>query len=99
MLTPAMRSHNPRLDPVLKYWEWQRSARCRGEDPAIFFGADFERGTALRERHNLAKRICSECPVIAECRQHAALHGERFGVWGGLSEHERVKSARYARRH
>jgi WhiB family transcriptional regulator, redox-sensing transcriptional regulator len=97
-LGPATpRYRNPRPKPLAELWDWQRSARCRGEDPAIFFGEDFERGAALAARHKNAKQICAECPVMAECRQHAALHQEPFGVWGGLSEGERRRASRYGR--
>ena len=36
-----------------------------------------------------AKRVCASCEVRAECLQDALDRGERFGVWGGLSERER----------
>ena len=36
-----------------------------------------------------AKRVCAGCEVRAECLQEALDRGERFGVWGGLSERER----------
>jgi len=33
--------------------------------------------------------VCAGCAVRAECLQEALDRGERFGVWGGLSEGER----------
>jgi hypothetical protein len=35
------------------------------------------------------KRVCSECPVSDECLEEGM--AQKFGVWGGLSEHERRK--------
>ena len=35
-----------------------------------------------------ALRICSNCPVINECRKQGM--SEEFGVWGGLTRGERL---------
>lgn len=37
----------------------------------------------------VAKRICLQCPVVAECRADALQRHEAHGVWGGLSEADR----------
>lgn len=34
--------------------------------------------------------MCADCPVIDACRQHALEVQEQYGVWGGLSEEERL---------
>jgi WhiB family redox-sensing transcriptional regulator len=62
--------------------DWQERALCAQTDPEAFFP---EKGGSTKE----AKRICSRCPVRAECLDYALAHDERFGVWGGLSERER----------
>jgi WhiB family redox-sensing transcriptional regulator len=77
--------------PMLEYWSWQASARCRGEDPAMFFSPEGERGHARAMRQAQAKAICAECTVLAECRDHALRCREPFGVWGGIAEHERAE--------
>ena len=69
--------------------DWQERALCAQTDPEAFFP---EKGGSTRE----AKRICSGCEVRAECLEYALAHGERFGIWGGLSERERRRLKRRA---
>jgi WhiB family redox-sensing transcriptional regulator len=66
---------------------WQRSANCLGVDPDLFFP---ERGGSTRE----AKEVCRGCVVRQECLQYALDNGEKFGIWGGLSERERRRLRR-----
>ena len=61
---------------------WWFAGLCAQTDPELFFP---EKGGSVRE----AKAVCARCPVRAQCLEHALAHGERFGVWGGLSERER----------
>ena len=68
---------------------WADEARCLVAEPDTFFP---EKGGSTRE----AKRICSGCPVKAECLDYALENDERFGIWGGLSERERRKLRRLA---
>lgn len=62
--------------------KWREQAACRDVDPAIFFP---ERGEDTR----LAKSICAECPVVAECLDYALHAGLKFGIFGGKSERQR----------
>jgi WhiB family redox-sensing transcriptional regulator len=55
----------------------------------LFFSPDGERGSAKRRRERAAKAICASCPVREDCASYAIGNHERYGVWGGLSEHER----------
>jgi WhiB family redox-sensing transcriptional regulator len=61
---------------------WTEDAICPQIDTDLFFP---EKGGSTRE----AKSICARCPVTAECLEFALRNGERFGIWGGLSERER----------
>ncbi len=61
---------------------WQDYANCRGADADLFFP---ERGASTRK----AKAICAACEVKAECLESAIVNGEKFGIWGGMSERER----------
>ena len=68
-------------------------------DTAIFFHPDQERGQARLRRDELAKRICQHCPVLLECRRHALAVREPYGVWGGMTEHERQLALADGARH
>ena len=60
---------------------WQDYANCLGVDPDLFFP---ERGASTRE----AKEVCKGCVVREDCLEYALANGEKFGIWGGLSERE-----------
>lgn len=63
--------------------EWQSDALCAETDLEAFFP---EKGGSTRQ----AKAICASCDVKAQCLEYAMSgDGERFGIWGGLSERER----------
>ena len=66
---------------------WQLSANCLGVDPDLFFP---ERGASTRE----AKEVCRGCIVREECLEYALRNGEKFGIWGGMSERERRRIRR-----
>jgi len=61
---------------------WQDRANCMGVDPDLFFP---ERGASTRE----AKEVCRGCIVRGQCLEYALVNGEKFGIWGGMSERER----------
>ncbi len=76
----SQRQHRP---------EWVVDALCAQVDPELFFP---EKGGSTRE----AKRVCGLCEVRARCLEYALAHGERFGVWGGVSERDRRELIRHA---
>jgi len=75
--------------PVADLWEWQFDGSCRREKADVFFHPDGERGPSRRHRDSTAKAVCRRCPVLQTCREHALQVHEPYGVWGGLTEHER----------
>lgn len=77
--------------PNADFWDWQLRGACRGEDSSVFYHPLGERGAKRLEREARAKAICEVCPVIEECRRHALESAEAYGVWGGLSETERME--------
>ncbi len=69
-------------------YDWQEEAACRGMEPEVFFPvSDDEAGPA--------KAICSACTARAECLAFSFENRERYGVWGGLSEKERIDLVRH----
>lgn len=75
--------------------DWLDDAACAGMDQRAFFAT----GNHARAQVFAAKRVCATCPVSAACREYAIKTGERFGVWGGMSQSElRQKRARFTSR-
>jgi WhiB family transcriptional regulator, redox-sensing transcriptional regulator len=66
---------------------WRHRAACRTNDPELFFPLGTS-GPALDQLAE-AKSVCHRCPVVSECLAWALVTGQDFGVWGGMSEHER----------
>lgn len=69
---------------------WQTEANCLGVDADLFFP---ERGASTKE----AKAVCQGCEVKNDCLEYALKNGEKFGIWGGLSERERRRIRRVRR--
>lgn len=76
--------------PLISEWEWQEKAACRDLPTEMFFHPDGERGPRRKNRINAAKAVCSSCPVIQACRKQALNLAEPYGIWGGLSEEDRL---------
>lgn len=70
--------------------DWRSRAACRSMDPAeidrIFY-------PEVKLGHNTdvraARAICDTCPVREECLQYAIAAGEEWGIWAGLTTHQR----------
>jgi WhiB family redox-sensing transcriptional regulator len=73
--------------PILDERPWAVFAACKEEMSLTFFPQN-------RQEERTALTICSTCPVVDECLDHAIETNERFGVWGGTTERERRKLAR-----
>ena len=69
---------------------WREHAACKGMDVSLWYPETGE-GTAGE-----AKAVCFECPVRAECLIEGM--GERWGVWGGVTERDRRAIRRRRRR-
>lgn len=70
--------------------DWSHDAACRDGENAVFYpptGGESRTDRLLRER--AAKAICASCPVVAECLDEALRIGEQYGIWGGMTDHER----------
>lgn len=67
---------------------WQEQAACFGIDPDLFFPtSEEEAGPALS--------YCSVCGIRETCLAWALKSGERYGVWGGLTEQQRRRLTRF----
>lgn len=66
---------------------WKTQARCIDADPEVFFPPE---GVNIRE----ARAICATCPVQEQCLEYAIVNKIEFGVWGGMSVHQRERLAR-----
>jgi WhiB family redox-sensing transcriptional regulator len=75
--------------------EWVHRARCKDEDPELFFPVGTTGPAATQI--DTAKAICAQCAVRGECLEWAMTTSQDAGVWGGLSEDER-RALRRARR-
>jgi WhiB family transcriptional regulator, redox-sensing transcriptional regulator len=75
--------------------DWVHRARCKDEDPELFFPVGVTEPAISQIR--AAKEVCSRCPVRLDCLEWALSTAQDAGVWGGLSEDER-RALRLARR-
>lgn len=67
--------------------EWMEHARCREEDPELFFPpGSFRRAYEQMER---ARLVCLRCPVVGPCLDLALRTRADDGVWGGATPYER----------
>ncbi|MHB8513064.1 MAG: WhiB family transcriptional regulator [Actinomycetota bacterium] len=64
-------------------YNWQEDGACRGVEPEVFF-------PVAEEEAWRAKEICGVCDVKAQCLVFALQNRERYGVWGGVTEKERI---------
>jgi WhiB family redox-sensing transcriptional regulator len=93
---PATRAARPRKAPGPYAGpddQWQERGACRDANPALFYAPDYESTHQRRFRETAAKEVCSHCPVRVLCRAYALQAGELYGIWGGTTERERMRSS------
>lgn len=74
--------------------DWFDRAACRTIPTSTFFTNNNDlRPDTADER--AAKRVCTDCPVRAECLAFGL--EERFGIWGGRTPGERRRIRHIAR--
>lgn len=69
---------------------WRAAAACRGLDPNLFMPGQGESEAAAE-----AKAVCASCPSVQPCAIYAISAPDLLGVWGGLSEPERVEARKH----
>ena len=67
---------------------WQDRAACFGIDPDVFFPTSEEEAAP-------ALAYCGGCGIRGMCLAWALKNGERYGVWGGLTEQQRRRLVRF----
>lgn len=68
---------------------WTEHAACKDTDYELWFPKAGDNGQR-------AKRICAGCPVRQQCLDFA-ITNEEYGIWGGMSEHQRREHIRATR--
>lgn len=82
---------DPHLSGPVRALPWADRALCAETDPEIFFGdVAHTYVTVDGDREMTAKAICRRCPVMETCRSYAMDDPHLEGVWGGLTERERI---------
>lgn len=66
---------------------WMAAGNCRSSHTEQFFPNDGASDKQL-------KKICADCPIKAECLEHALSNKIRHGVWGGETERSRRRIRR-----
>jgi WhiB family redox-sensing transcriptional regulator len=85
-----MTSVSKALKPIADNWEWQFEGACNGAETNEFFLEESMRGKNKRTRELSAIAICNTCPVKQACLDHALSVPEIYGVWGGMTEEQRL---------
>lgn len=72
---------------------WSTFSNCRTVDPDVMFPGEKNEKAIIA-----AKIVClgngadkPACPVIEQCYAEHLKAGDRYGVWGGLTEAERAE--------
>lgn len=68
--------------------DWRRAARCRDEDPELFFPIGYDTSPALLQIAE-AKAVCAQCQVRRECGDYADKAERDHGIYGGHTPQER----------
>jgi WhiB family transcriptional regulator, redox-sensing transcriptional regulator len=85
----------PRLDRAgvarLTEGNWWIRAACQSAEPDLFFPIS-SAGRSL-EQVAEAKAVCARCLVRRQCLAFALRTGQMHGVWGGMTEEERIQKS------
>ena len=83
-----MRLVTDRFDPAA----WRDQAACVGDMATAFYPPlGPEKRSVKTAREERAKAVCAACPVRPQCLDQAIESGERYGIWGGMTDSERSR--------
>lgn len=57
--------------------------------PEVYFPEDIPDPVIRRQAVTIARQLCAECPLAAQCLEYALTTSQAFGIWGGLTPTER----------
>ena len=79
---------------------WIERAACRDHPyPDDWYdGGEHYPNSGYPATTRRAVAFCHTCPVMAECATYAIEHREVWGVWGGLTPHQRFLMRRKERK-
>jgi WhiB family redox-sensing transcriptional regulator len=70
--------------------DFRLQGACRDEDPELFF--PLSDNPTFDAQVAEARAVCARCPVLEQCRELGlSTAAEPYGIWGGLTEQERVE--------
>lgn len=64
--------------------DWHEYGTCRSVDGDMWF-------EAYPSKYDPVFKMCAECPVQVECLRQSFDNLEEYGIWGGMSSHERER--------
>jgi len=67
---------------------WRNFAACLAEDPDLFFPTG--NGDSAYLQIEKAQVVCGRCAVVEACLGWAMASRQIVGVWGGLSDDQRL---------
>jgi WhiB family redox-sensing transcriptional regulator len=97
-MVDSMTSHR-QTKQVRNYIQLMQTVRANGgaeceQVPEIFYPEDIPFLTERRQAEKLAQTICNRCPLIDACADFAINTNELYGIWGGLTTAQRIKTKR-----
>jgi WhiB family redox-sensing transcriptional regulator len=76
------------MDLLAEVGIWD-GALCQQSDPEVWFDP---------KTVDIAKEICDDCPLRIQCARYAIENEIEHGVWGGMSEQDRVQAIKTLKR-
>jgi len=77
---------------------WHDRAACANKPTSWFYADIKDDNNQITPIARKALVQCFACPVRRHCLTHAITYPERWGIWGGVTEHQRrrIRSAMLA---
>lgn len=69
---------------------WADQGACVQDDASLFDTVRMNRETLITDEVQVALDICTDCPVMMACLEHAVRFDMRDGVWGGMVYEDRL---------